>query len=173
MDIAKYYSMRRAVQVNAPAPDEATLVGMESDLRAALVATGLFHTVEVGRTDDADRFLIAMCGFAPDIDASEAAVALARLWAKQLAYGFWRAENLRVDKGHVELQGATRSSLGGHYATVHLIAQEAPVPARTIALPPLTRPVPSTGFMQQRAESTLSTQPVRRSRRWFSRPAVA
>ena len=161
MDIAKYYSMRRAVQTNAPAPDMRVIAGMETDLRAALLSTGLFHTVEVGHTDDPDRLVIALCSFAPDIDASEAAVALARLWSKHIAYGFWRAENLRVDKGHVELQGATRFGLSGHYATVHLVAQEAPVPARTVVLPPRTRPVPSTGIRQTHPP----LPPVRRPRR--------
>ena len=129
MQIAEYYKLRRAIQSNAPAPHEGAVTAMETELRAALLATGLFHTVEVGRTDDIDRFVIAMCEFAPDVDPSEAAMVIARLWMKHVAYGFWRAETLRVDKGHVELQGATRLSLQGHYATVHLIAQEAPAPA--------------------------------------------
>jgi hypothetical protein len=37
--------------------------------------------------------------------------------------------------GHVELQGATRMSLHGHFATVHLIAQEAPAPAPIVSRP--------------------------------------
>lgn len=169
MEIAEYYTMRRAVQSNAPAPDPAVIAGMETDLRAALLTTGLFHTVDVGHTDDPDRFVIALCSFAPEIDAAEAAVALARLWSKQIAYGFWRAETLRVDKGHVELQGATRFGLSGHFATVHLVAQEAPVPARMVKLPPRTRPVPSTGIMQ----TPTAGSPERRPRRRFSRPGAA
>jgi hypothetical protein len=129
MQIAEYYTIRRAVQENAPRPDAAAIAAMETELHAALRATGLFHSIEVGHTEDPDRFLIAMVGFAPDLDASEAAVALARVWTKQIAYGFWRAQTIRVDKGHVELQGATRLSLQGHYATVHLIAEEAAEPA--------------------------------------------
>jgi hypothetical protein len=136
VNIAQYYSMRRAVQSNAPAADAGDVAAMETDLRAALLATGLFHTVEVGRTEDTDRLVIAMCEFAPAVDPSEAAVALARIWMKHIAYGFWRAETLRVDKDQVELQGATRLSLRGHYATVHLIAQETPAPVavRPVAL---------------------------------------
>ena len=164
-----YCTIRRAVQSNAPAPDAGVITGMEADLRAALLTTGLFHTVEVGHTDDPDRLVIAMCAFAPEIDASEAAVALARLWSKHIAYGFWRAETLRVDNGHVELQGATRFGLSGHYATVHLIAQEAPVPVRTAVLPPRTRPTPSIGIPQTHPP----LPPVRRPRRVLSRPTVA
>ena len=128
MQIASYYTIRRAIQNSAPAPDARATAAMETELRAALLASGLFHTVEVGRTDDADRHVIAMCAFAPEIDAAEAALALARMWNKQVAYGFWQANTMRVDEGHVELQGATRLSIEGHYATVHLIAQEAPAP---------------------------------------------
>ncbi len=129
MQIAGYYKMRRAIQENAPGPDESTTSALEVDLRGALLATGLFHTVEVGRTDSADRHVIAMCGFVPEIDSAEAALALARLWSKQIAVGFWQANTMRVDKGHVELQGATRTSLEGPYVTVHLLAQAAPAPA--------------------------------------------
>lgn len=135
MQLRHYYTIRRALQDSAPAADRQTLVDIETDLRAAMLATGLFHSVEVGHTDDVDRLVIAMCAFAPEVDPSEAAVALARLWMKQIAYGFWRAETMRVDKGHVELQGATRMSVGGHFATVHLIAQEAPAPTPVLSQP--------------------------------------
>jgi len=146
MRYPEYCTMRRAVQGNAPAPDSAALTAIETELRAALLATGVFHTVEVGRTDDADRFVIAMCEFAPEADATAAALVLSRLWAKQVAYGFWRAETMRVNKGHVELQGATRMSLSGHYVTVHVVAQEAPVRELPVELPARVRQVPSTGI---------------------------
>lgn len=158
MRVGEYYTMRRAVQNSAPAPDDAVTAAMEVELRAALWATGMFHTVEVGRTEDPDRFLIALLQFAPEIDASEAALALARVWTKQVAYGFWRAQTIRVDKGHVELQGATRLSLRGHYATVHLVAQEAALPARAATTqrgaprtgqPAAGRPTPSVAIGQR------------------------
>lgn len=172
MQIAEYYTIRRAVQDSAPAPDAAATAGMETELRAALLATGLFHQVEVGCTDDADRFVIAMCQFAPDVDATEVAETLARVWSKHVAYGFWCAETIRVDKGHVELQGATRSSLAGHYLTVHLIAQEAPA-RRIVRVPTVVRQTPSTGIL---AEPRPAPQ-VRRTRGWLSswsgRPVVA
>jgi hypothetical protein len=178
MQIAEYYTIRRAVRDNAPAPDAAATEAMEIELRAALLATGMFHSVEVGRTDDPDRLVIAMVGFAPGMDASEAAVALARVWTKHVAYGFWRAQTIRVDKGHIELQGATRLSLQGHYCTVHLIAEERPEPAvlpsthaATQAVivhrPVAGRPTPSTG-LGQTASAALPVPPVRRSRRWIT-----
>jgi hypothetical protein len=170
MQIAEYYTLRRAVQDNAPAPDADATAGMETELRAALLATGLFHTVEVGRTDDADRLVIAMVRFAPEVDAADVAEALAQVWTKQVAYGFWSAETLRVDKGHVELQGATRSSLRGHYLTVHVVAQEAPV-RLVVRVPTPVRQTPSTGIVAQPI-------PAARARRgWFAgrgnRPVVA
>jgi hypothetical protein len=175
MQIAEYYTIRRAVQSSAPAPDETAVAAMEIELRAALLATGLFHTVEVGRSDDRDRLVIAMVRFAPEVDASEAALALARLWTKQVAYGFWRAQSIRVDKRQVELQGATRLSLHGHYCTVHLVARATPQPATrpvVVQRPAPGRPTPSTGIAQT-AAAVVSAQPVRRSRRWLGgRPAA-
>jgi hypothetical protein len=146
MQIAEYYTIRRGIRNSAPAPDAEAMSAMQIELRAALLASGLFHTVEVGRTDDADRLVIAMCEFAPETDAAEAALALARLWTKQVAYGFWQANTLRVDKGHVELQGATRLSLFGHYVTVHLVAQEAPTPTRVVEQSVRERRIPSIGI---------------------------
>ncbi len=171
MQIAEYYTIRRAVQDNAPAPDAAAVAALETELRVALRATGLFHSIEVGHTDDPDRLLIAMVGFAPEIDAAEAALALARMWSKQIAYGFWRAQTIRVDKGHVELQGATRFSLRGHYATVHLVAKEAPEPATlpVVVRPQSGRPTPSTGIG---AAAPAPTAPVPRVRRGLRRQAA-
>ena len=150
MQIADYYKMRRAMQENAPAPDENITTALEIDLRGALLATGLFHTVEVGRTDNADRHVIAMCGFVPEIDSAEAALALARLWSKQIAVGFWQANTMRVDKGHVELQGATRTSLRGPYFTVHLLAQAAPAPAPVLEQTARARQLSSIGMLSGR-----------------------
>ena len=172
MQIAEYYTIRRAVQSNAPAPDDAATSAMEVELRAALLATGLFHTVEVGRTDDADRLVIALCGFAPEVDETEVSEALARVWTKHVAYGFWQAQTVRVDKGQVELQGATRFSLRGHFATTHVVAHAAPVPVAITVRPPMIRQTPSTGFMQPPIPAPVPQ--VRRSRRWLTgRPAVA
>jgi hypothetical protein len=170
MRIAEYSTMRRAVQSNAPAPGATAVAAMETDLRAGLLATGLFHSVEVGTTDDPDRLVIAMVGFAPDVDIERAAQALSRVWTKQVAYGFWHAQSMRIDKTQVELQGATRLSMHGHYATVHLIAQEAPAPAPRMTLPAAGRPTPSVGIGQL----AVAGEPVRRTRRWLpSRPDVA
>ena len=149
MRIAEYYTIRRGLQHSAPAPDAGTVAAMELELRTALWATGMFHSVEVDHTDDPDRLVIAMVSFSPEIDASEAALALARVWTKHVAYGFWKAETIRVDKGHVELQGSTRFSLRGHYATVHVIATEAEVPSTRPGLVQRAatgRPTPSTGL---------------------------
>ena len=172
MQIAEYYTIRRGVQSSAPAPDDAAVTAMEIELRAALLATEMFHSVEVGRSDDPDRRVLAMVRFAPEIDSSEAALALARLWVKQIAYGFWQAQTIRVDKGHVELQGATLLSMRGHYCTVHLVAQEAPEPATqpvVVQRPLPGRPTPSTGIPQTPAAvlAVPSAQRVRRSRRWL------
>jgi hypothetical protein len=171
MQIAEYYTIRRAVQDNAPAPDAAATAAMETELRAALLATGLFHTVEVGRTDDADRLIIAMCGFAPDVNETEVSRTIDQVWSKHVAYGFWRAQTLRVDKGHVELQGATRLSLRGHFATAHVVAHASPAPVAAVVRPAVVRQTPSVGFMQRPVPPV---PPVRRSRRWLTgRPAVA
>jgi hypothetical protein len=171
MQIAEYYTIRRAVQDNAPSPDEAATAALETELRAALLATGLFHTVEVGRTKDADRLVIAMCGFAPDVDETEVSRTLAQVWSKQVAYGFWQAQTMRVDKGHIELQGATRLSLRGHFATTHVVAHSSPVPVAVAVRPAMVRQTPSTGFMQQQP---VAAPAVRRSRRWLTgRPVAA
>ena len=170
MRVAEYYTIRRAVQSNAPEPDAGAVAAMETELRAALKATGLFHTVEVGHTDDPDRHVIAMVAFSPEIDTSEAALAIARLWTKQIAYGFWQAQTIRVDKEHVELQGATRFSMRGHYATVHLIAEAKPAPAtQPVPAPrvPAGRPTPSVGIGQH-----LPVTSVRRTGRWSVGRAV-
>ena len=50
-----------------------------------------------------------------------------------LRYGFWEAHATLVEAAQVELLGATRAGPHGHYATVHVIAQRAALPAQRTA----------------------------------------
>lgn len=134
MQLTDYHALRTGLQRNGSAAGPEVRAEMADRLHAALVASGLFHTVEVEVTDDIDRLVIALVQFAPDVDAAQAAWQLERLWQDVLAYPFWAAESLLAEDGHAELQGATRSSPQGHYVTVHVVAEAAVAPERTAAV---------------------------------------
>jgi hypothetical protein len=122
------------VQINASPASPAVLAPLADRVRESLVATGLFSDVEVEHTDQVDHLVIGMCSFGDDIDESEVALRLERLWRTGLRYDFWEAHSLLVSRGQVELQGATRSSSYGHYVTIHLVAQKVRVPAQRAAV---------------------------------------
>lgn len=128
MQLTDYHSLRTGLQRNASPAEPDAVAEMAERLRTALVDSGLFHTVELDRTDDIDRLVIALVQFAPDTDAAHVAWRLERLWLDVLAYPFWAAESMLVEDNQVELQAATRSSQRGHYVTLHVVAQAA-VPA--------------------------------------------
>lgn len=130
MNPTQFHAMRTALQDNAFPGRPRDLAEVGSALRELLLAGGIFRDVEVERTDDPDQLVIAMCTF--DAGWSEVDVArhLEQVWRDRLAYPCWEAHSVLVDRGFVELLAATRHSTGGHYVTVHLVAQKALVPAQ-------------------------------------------
>lgn len=133
VEIAQYHKMRRAVQVNASPGSARELRAVQADLAAALASVGLFEEVEVEYTDDLDQLVIAMFTFPEQLSRTEVARRLELMWEDRLRYPFWEAHSTLVDKDQIEFQGATRAGSNGHYVTVHIVAQQARVPAQRAA----------------------------------------
>ncbi|WP_225914949.1 hypothetical protein [Nocardioides jiangsuensis] len=130
MDLLQFHKMRTAVQGNAYPGSGRDLTSMEGTLRDLLLTSGVFDEVEVEHTDDPDQLVIALCHFKPDLSERDVAQLIERLWEQRVRYPFWEAHAVLVGEEHVEFEAATRNSTGGHYVTVHLVAQRAPVPAQ-------------------------------------------
>lgn len=130
MDLTHFHTLRTAVQDNAALPSAVALASLEGDLREMLLSSDLFEEVEVEITDNPDALVIALCQFKPDLGEDEIAASLERIWNDRVRYPFWEAHTTIVAPEHVEFEGATRFSSGGHYATVHLVAQKARIPAQ-------------------------------------------
>ena len=130
MDLVGYHKLRTAVQDSAWAGTAAELLEVEQNLWSGLVSTGIFADVEVGHTDDPDRLVIAMCRFPAQLSVDEAADALERLWLDRLRYDLWEAHTLILVRGQVELEAASRAGLGGHFVTLHVVAQQSAIPAQ-------------------------------------------
>ena len=122
--------MRTAVQDNAFPAKEGDLAPVEQSLRDLLMASGVFEEVEVEHTDDPDQLVIALCKFLPYFTERDVARHLERIWADRVSYPFWEAHAVHVEDEHVEFEAASRHSSGGHYVTVHLVAQKAKIPAQ-------------------------------------------
>lgn len=118
------------IQVNASPGTGAELELAESNLREMLMESGVFEEVEVGHTDDPDRLVIGLCRFRPFYTERDVAERLEEIWSDRLRYPFWEAHAFRVEPGHVEFEAATRAGELGRYVTVHLVAQQARVPAQ-------------------------------------------
>ncbi|HET6693698.1 MAG TPA: hypothetical protein VFG97_05305 [Pedococcus sp.] len=130
MDLVQFHKMRTAVQGNAYPGSGRDLTSMEETLRDLLLTSGVFDEVEVEHTDDPDQLVIALCHFRPDLSERDVAQLVERLWEQRVRYPFWEAHAVLVGEEHVEFEAATRDSTAGHYVTVHLVAQRAPVPAQ-------------------------------------------
>lgn len=157
MRTSDYGKVRSALQSNAAPADEAARGAVAGDLRDALASTGMFHTVEVECTDDADRLVIAMVGFEPGADESALAGVLQQIWLDRVGHGFWKAHTSLVEDGHIELQAATRRNARDGYVTVHLVAQAAEAPAPRDGVTPVSASV----------EVAIATQQAV-ARRWAS-----
>ena len=130
MDLLQFHRMRTAVQDNAFPGKEEDLATVEQSLRDLLMSSGVFEEVEVEHTDDPDQLVIALCKFLPYFTERDVARHLERIWADRVSYPFWEAHAVHVEDEHVEFEAASRHSSGGHYVTVHLVAQKARIPAQ-------------------------------------------
>ena len=180
MKLTDYHATAPGLQRNASPAEAEAVADLEERLRAALVGSGLFHTVEVDHTDDVDRLVIALVQFAPDVDAAHVAWQLERLWHDVLSYPFWTAESVLVEEGQVELQGATRSSQHGSLPHPARGGPGAPVPtsvpqptsvipAQGTGRPTETPPVPTMPAQSAAPASRPAPRPARR-RRLLGRP---
>lgn len=132
MQLMHFHTLRSGVQHNASPATERALVAMERILRDLLNGSGLFDSVEVEHTDDPDQLVVALCQFRHNLSEDLVAAAIEQLWEERVRYPFWEIHTLRTDDGYVEFEGATRESIVGRYATVHFVAQRAPVPAQRV-----------------------------------------
>jgi hypothetical protein len=133
MRLVDFHKLRRGVQLNAYPGADADLRPLLERLRGTLAATRVFESVEVGRTEDPDHLLIALCRIPAHVEAEDAARAIEQVWEDHLRYRFWESHATLVEKDHVEFQGATRADERGHYATVHIVVQKETVPAQRVA----------------------------------------
>jgi hypothetical protein len=90
MDLTRFHKVREGVKSNAAPGSAGERAAAEALVRSALEATPGFLHVEVERTDDPDRLVIAMCSYSPDLSTSDTAAALLGLWLHQVSYPFWR-----------------------------------------------------------------------------------
>lgn len=130
MELGAFQTLRRAVQTNAAPPTAGEVAVVAQRLREMLISVGSFDNIEVETTDDPDGLVIGMCQFKSDVREPTIVQEIERIWEDGVRYPFWAAHSIIVDAGHVELEGATRASATGHYATVHLVAQAAVIPAQ-------------------------------------------
>lgn len=133
MNLSQFHRRRAAIQDNvAPGRGEDLLV-VEEALREVLMDSGLFLEVEVGHTDDPDRFVIALCQFDPFFSEADITARLEDFWTHRVRHPFWEAHAFLAEADHVELRAATRIGPDGRYVTVHLVAKRGPIPEQRTA----------------------------------------
>ena len=125
MDSASFHKLRTAAQENAhPAGDEPAVALLHA-LEQALGSSRLFSEVELGRTDDLDQLLIGVCRCAPGVLPWEAGVGVERLWRTVSSGALWESHHVGCTERLMEFEGAVTVGDGGHYLTVHVVAEPA------------------------------------------------
>ena len=94
-------------------------------LEQALGSSRLFSEVELGRTDDLDQLLIGVCRCAPGVLPWEAGVGVERLWRTVSSGALWESHHVGCTESLMEFEGAVTVDDGGHYLTVHVVAEPA------------------------------------------------
>ena len=134
MKLLEYRKLRSGVQMSARPATTAERRAVAVDLERELARTGVFADVEVDHTDNLDHLVVAMCTYDPTLSEEQAARRLEDVWNGRLRFGYWAVSSTLVEKGQVELQGATLSNLGGPYVTLHVVAQKGPIPVQRSAI---------------------------------------
>jgi hypothetical protein len=125
MDSASYHKLRTAAQQNAQPAGDAPALALLHALEQALGSSRLFSEAELGRTDDLDQLLIGVCRCAPGVLPWEAGVGVERLWRTVSSDAQWESHHVGCTESLMEFEGALTVDDGGHYLTVHVVAEPA------------------------------------------------
>ena len=134
MKLLEYRKLRSGVQMNARPTTAEERRAVALDLERELIRAGVFADVEVDHTENLDHLVVAMCTYDSSLSEEQVGLRLEDVWNGRLRFGYWAVHSTLVEKGQVELQGATLSNLGGPYVTVHVVAQKGPIPAQRGAM---------------------------------------
>jgi hypothetical protein len=154
MDMTSFHKLRLAVQENAHRADPQHAAALQGALERSLRASRLFAEVELGRTDDPDQMVIGVCRCADEVAPWEAGVGVERLWGVLALESKWEAHSVGCTESLMEFEGAVTVDDAGHYITVHLVAEPAPV-AEPV---PAEEPVPAA--TAQRDETATAGSPT-------------
>jgi hypothetical protein len=154
MDLMAFQKLRSGLKQNVTPASGVVLEAAELRLRTLLASCGMFSHVEVDRTSDPDRLLIAMVEYNPELSEAEVLGFLKGAWSAELRYLGWDAAAFIVEDEHVELQAATMHGDASHYVSMHLVAEKAAVSAAVepsdIPAQRRTDPVGHGGFLRRR-----------------------
>lgn len=121
--MAGFHKLRLAVQQNAGEAGPLPTMALQRELEQALAGSGLFETVELGRTEDPDQMVIGLCRCDSEIRPWEAGLGIERLW-RAITGGFdWEAHTVECTESMMEFEGAVTVDDRGHFITVHLVAE--------------------------------------------------
>lgn len=121
--MAGFHKLRLAVQQNAGEAGQLPTMALQRELEQALAGSGLFETVELGRTEDPDQMVIGLCRCDTEILPWEAGLGVERLWRGATGDFQWEAHTVECTESMMEFEGAVTVDDRGHFITVHLVAE--------------------------------------------------
>lgn len=124
MDLVAFRMLRDGLTANIRPARGEDLDSARAKLQRRLVASAMFAEVEIETTDVLDHLLIGMVHYRPGTPARQVAAYLEAVWVTELRLDGWDAFSFLVEKGHVELDAATRDTASSQFVTLHLIALE-------------------------------------------------
>jgi hypothetical protein len=124
MDLVAFRLLRDGLTTNIRPARGADLDSAGAKLRNRLVTSTMFAKVEIEETDDVNNLLIGLVHYRPGVSVRQVAAYLEAVWVTELRLEGWDAFSFQVEKGHVELEAATRDTESSQFLTLHLIALE-------------------------------------------------
>ena len=104
--MAGFHRLRLAVQQNAGEAGPLPTMALHRELEQALAGSGLFETVELGRTEDPNQMVIGLCRCDSEILPWEAGLGVERLWRAVTGDFDWEAHTVECTESMMEFEGA-------------------------------------------------------------------
>jgi hypothetical protein len=124
MELVAFQSLRDGLTANIRPARGSDLDSAKAKLHKRLVASAMFAKVEIETTDVLDHLLIGLVHYRPGTSERQVAAYLEAVWVTELRLDGWDAFSFHVEKGHVELEAATRDTASTQFVTLQLIALE-------------------------------------------------
>jgi hypothetical protein len=117
---SEFNAMKRDLMMRFPASSGDDLLGMEMDFEIGLGRVEGLHDLQVRRTEDAERLIIATAEVLPGFSMKRIAAEIEDAWTNNLSYRFKAAHSVRRSSDGFKFEAVTQIDPRGFFVTAEV-----------------------------------------------------